>query len=461
MQQKRETLLPIKEVKHKARRKAIKETIFSSIKTSLGEKYLAPFAIAVNTSNPLVAIMSSISGLLGPLSQTVGSKIMKKTSRKNILARTAFFEALIWLPLVIITILYLKGVLTQFIPFAVLLIFSLYIILNNLGHPAYFSWIGEIVDKKYRGRWLSKKTLIASVITVIISILAAIILDKLKDMNLEMQGFALLFLLAFFARIKCYKIYKQEYFPKRKFKKESEFTFWQFLKQAPKTNFGKFTIFRAALGFATSISSPLLAIYLLRELQLNYSWYMIIILAGTIFSIFVLALWGKINDFYGSYKVILITSIAIPLIPILWIISHSLFYLIIIPSLIGGIAWAGFDLAAKNFIYDNVSKQKRGIAVSYYNLLIGIGVFIGAGISALLIEFIKTTWIKPIILIFIMGTILRAIVVIFGIKHLAEIRKTKIKGFKELEHLLLKEAKPSLHEEMHEIIAIKDYIQEK
>jgi len=75
----------------------------------------------------------------------------------------------------------------------------------------------------------------------------------------------------------------------------------------------------------------------------------------------------------------------------LWVVSPSPIYLIFILSLIGGLAWAGFDLAAKNFIYDNVPKSKKGFAISYCNLLIGIGVFFGANLSALLIKILQTS----------------------------------------------------------------------
>jgi len=73
----------IKELKHKARRYSIKEGIFASTKTSLTDQFIAPLAIAINASNSLVALFSSISGLLGPLSQMFGSRLIEKEPRKK------------------------------------------------------------------------------------------------------------------------------------------------------------------------------------------------------------------------------------------------------------------------------------------------------------------------------------------------------------------------------------------
>lgn len=454
--------LKIKDLKHKSRRFCIKEGIFASAKNAFGDYYLPPFAIAINMSNSLVALLTSISGLLGPLSQLFSSRLIEKYSRKEIILKSVFFEALTWLPLIIIAILFYRGILVNLLPILLLLSFSLYILLANIGGPAWFSWTGDIVDKKYRGRWFSKRNLIIGFVSVSLAIFASFFLDYFKKYNWTMFGFIVLFFLAFISRLICWKIFKKQYEPKIKLKKGYYFSFWDFLINAPKNNFGKFSIFRALLNFSTSISVPLIAIYLLRHLKFQYSTYMIITLAGTLFSLFVLNFWGKFADKYGNYLVLYITTILIPIIPILWIISSSPIYLIFAPIMIEGISWAGFNLASGNFIYDNVSKSKRGLAVSYYNMLIGIGTFLGAGVGAILIKFLTIKAIEPIFLIFLIGGVARMIVVFLWLPKIKEIRKTeKFNSSKTLKSILFKEVKPTLSEEAHEIMSIKKYLETK
>ena len=151
----------------------------------------------------------------------------------------------------------------------------------------------------------------------------------------------------------------------------------------------------------------------------------------------------------------------IPLTPLLWILSPSKLYLFLIPGIIGGISWYGFILASTNFVYDNNPKEKRAQAVAIMNLLIGVGAIIGGLISAGLLKFLNTSWIEPIILIFIIGSAARMIVVFFFVPKLKEIKhKQKFKGFKDLEHMVIKELKPTLMEDAHEIASIKNYIGE-
>ena len=256
--------------------------------------------------------------------------------------------------------------------------------------------------------------------------------------------------------------FKKPYEPEIKLRKGYYFSFWDFIIKAPKNNFGKFSLLRAILSFSTSISAPLLVIYLLRNLEFSYAIYMIILLAGTLFSLTVLNLRGKFSDRYGNYRILCITSILIPTSPILWILSPSPIYLILMPSLINGVSWAGFNLASSNFIYDNVSTQKRGVAVSYYNMLNGIGVFLGAGLGALLIKILATTYIEPIPLIFLIGGVARMIVVFIFLPKIKEIRKTKkLTGSKTFKNIIFKEARLALSEETHEIMSIKKYLETK
>ena len=332
--------------------------------------------------------------------------------------------------------------LLQSLPILVLISFALYTTLTGLGHPAWFSWMGDIVNPQHRGRFFSRRNFLMGFTSVV----------------LAMFGFIILFSLALLSRLISWKILHKQYEPPIKLKKGYYFSFWDFLANAHKNNFGKLSLFRFFFTFTTAISSPLLVVYLLRHLNFSYTQYMIIIFSGTIFSLILLGLWGKFADGYGNYKALCIATSLTPLIPILWILNSNLFYLIFIPSALSGISWAGIHLTEKNFIYDNISDQKRGLAVSYYNMFWGIGVFLGASLGALLIKILDTNFIEPIILIFIIGAVARGFSVMWWLPKIKEIKKTKkfttSKAFKEI---ILKEAAPTINEEVNEIIHIKKY----
>ena len=450
----------IKKLKHQSRRHSIKEGIFASAKMSFGDKFIHPFAIAINTSSPFVALLTSISGLLGPLSQLISAQKFEKYSRKKVVMLSVLLESIMWLPFIAIAILFSKGIITSILPILLLLSFSIYIIMANASHPHWFSWMGDIVDVKYRGRWFSKRNLLMGVVSVILAILASIFLDYFKKSNLIMLGFIILFSLALICRFTSWIIFKKQYEPKLKFKKENYFSFWSFLKKSPKNNFGKFAIFRALYGLTGSISGAVWAIYMLRYLGFDYFTYILILISEIIFSLLLVELWGKLADKYGNYKVLIITTLFLPITPILWILNPSPIYLIFVPALVTGISWGGFALATSNFIYDNVSKQKRSLAISYYTMLWGIGTSIGAGIAALLLKSLTIKIIEPIIFIFLLSAIARMIVVAWWVPKLKEVRKTKKLTPEKFGKTIFKEIKPTLIEEAHQIGSLRHYLRE-
>jgi len=458
----KKTKLNIKLQKKKARDLSIKEGIFAATRTSFGDYYISPFAIAINASNSMVALLTSILGLLGPLSQTFGSRLIEKFSRKKILRRAILFESLTWIPMILIAILFYKGIIVNLLPLLLLITFAIYTTLLNIAHPAWFSWMGDLVEEKHRGRWFSKRNLIIGFVSIILAIIASFFLDYFKKIDLTMIGFIILFSLALIARLVSRQIYKRQYEPKIKLKKGYYFSFWDFIMNLPKNNFGKFTIFRALLSFSSAICAPLIAIYLLRIIGFSYTNYIIITLGGTFASLFLLEFWGKFADRYGNYKTVIFASIFIPITPILWILYPNMLYLLLVPSIISGTGWAGIYLSTGNFIYDNISQEKRGLVVSYFNMVWGIGVFLGAGVGAILIKFLNTSFMTPIVAIFLISAIARAITAIWWLPKIKEVKKTrKFNSKKAFKNLLFKEAGPTISHELHDITLIKKYLETK
>jgi len=446
----------ILKLKDKARKISIKEGALSTVQSGFGDVYITPYAIALNSSNAEIAFLSSFPGLFGPLSQWFGSRLIEKYSRKKIVLFSILFQALMWIPIIFLSFLFWKGILIGTIPLLFIIFFSVYVIFGNLASPAWFSWMGDIVDEKDRGKYFSNRNRITSVILIICAIVAAFFLDFFKEHSLLLVGFSIFFFLAMTARLISRGLFKEQYEPKIKLKKGYYFSFWQFLKKAPSNNFGKFSIFRAFLSFAVSIAAPFFAVYMLRNLQFNYVTFMIVNFSATVFAILVMPLWGRFSDKFGNYRVMKITCILIPIVPILWIFSPSPYYLALVPQLAGGIAWAGFNLASGNFIYDSVTPQKRGLAVSYFNILSGIGVFLGAGVGAFLVKYLTLNFMNTILFIFIISGVARFIVSFIMIKKIKEVRK--VKRFDEnraFKNLVLKTIRLPMHESNHEILARK------
>ena len=147
--------------------------------------------------------------------------------------------------------------------------------------------------------------------------------------------------------------------------------------------------------------------------------------------------WGKFADKYGNKKVLQLTGFFLPIVPLFWFatifIQPSLLvgYLFLIEA-VTGVVWAGFNLAAGNFIYDAVSRQRIAICVSYFNIIAGIGVLLGSSLGGL-ISSLKFSFfgLSPILFVILLSAIVRFLVYILMGSKFQEVREVQPLGIKQ------------------------------
>ena len=91
--------------------------------SGFGIRYITPYALAIGASNTIIGLLSSMPTLLGTLSQLKSSKLIEKVSRKKIVIFSSAIQALMWLPLMFVGVLYFFFGLGSFISSILLLIF--------------------------------------------------------------------------------------------------------------------------------------------------------------------------------------------------------------------------------------------------------------------------------------------------------------------------------------------------
>jgi len=403
---------------------SIKEGAFASIMSGAGDGYITPFALAIGANNFQVGLIRSLAGLLAPLGQLKGSRLMEKYSRKKILVTFVALQALIWFPIIFLGVLFLQEFLLAYLPYALILLYLLYAIFGALSYPAWFSLMGDVVPNNSRGKYFSKRTRITSFIVLVSLLISAFVLDFFKTRGFALLGFSIIFSIAGFSRLYSATLFAKHYEPKLKLKKGYYFSFFDFLKKGLKTNFGKFVMFLTTFYLVTYIAGPFFAVYMLRDLNFSYLSFMIVNISGTLAALLFLPFWGKISDKHGNKIVLLVCSALASIFPFLWLLFKTP-YLLIIPQFFGGIAWAGFNLSASNFIYDSVSVKKRGLCVAYYHILLGIGIFVGAGLGGLITQYIPIKFMNVFLFVFLLSGMLRALTVLIFTKKIKEIRKVK------------------------------------
>ncbi|MEM2121084.1 MAG: MFS transporter [Candidatus Woesearchaeota archaeon] len=366
-----------KELIKKSLKYSIKEASANSVMVGCGESFVSAFIIKLGATNFQVGLLTSLSNLIGSISQVISTDITDFTKkRKKIILYSILTQSLIWVPMVL-NVLFWKSI------YLTIFLFALYAFSGNFLIPPWSSILGDIVDKKQGGFFFGRRNAIAGFTAFTTSLIAGFFLNKISSVH-SLLGFAILFLIASIARLVSLYYMRLIYEPEYNVSKEWYFSLLQFIKRMYYNNFGTFVLYLFFMMIAVAIASPYFSIYMLTVLKFNYFTFIILNATHTLTSYLIMTYWGKYSDIYGNKKVLTICGFLVPLYPLLWIFSSNFYYLLLV-QIIGGVAWGGFDLSASNFVYDAVTPQRRARCVSYSNFFKGVGVFFGVMIGAFLL----------------------------------------------------------------------------
>lgn len=355
-----------------------KEGIPGNIMITITEFYLTPYALFLGAPHAAIGMLVAWPSLLGSFFQLFAAeRVRHAKSRLQFLIKTTRLQG--FLLIAASGLCFWKGV----VPIVILTLLTiLFRIVGNWIAAAWGSLMSDYLEPHDRGKYMGDRQLITGLAAMVALAVAGLFLDWVKPYSATL-GFGVLFFLTGVARlISSYLFRYMEDLPFEE-KPESRFTFWMFIRRFRQSNFVRFVLFSAGITFATQISAPFFGVYMLQDLKFNYFQYISIyfvvvfaVLAGSPF-------WGRVADKAGNAHVLKLTGGLIPLVPLLWCISTNWCYLLVV-QLMGGFIWGGYNLCSSNFILDSVRPEKRVRCLSYFNLINGTALFLGASLGGFL-----------------------------------------------------------------------------
>lgn len=405
-------------------KKSLKYSIYDgaafSVMDGMTSSFLTPFAVALNASVSLIAALTYVPQLVGAFIQLFAAKIVEIVKdRRKILVVSSFAHAVLWIPLLLIPYT------TPNQKYMLVVYVALQAIFAQLINPVWNSLMGDIVPKYERGRFFGIRNRVVGATSFIAALAAGLILNYFSPKN-PFLGFAILFAMAFIARLLSGVFKGMMHDPPHGLAQEEKFSILDFIKRMDKTNYGHFVIYIVLFKLAVNIAAPFFAVYMLRDLGFTYFQFTVITAAELIASFLTMALWGRLIDSKGTKFVLYAGGMLTPLIPLLWLFSHN-FYFLIFAELFSGAAWAGFNLSASNFIFDAVKPENRVRCIAYYKFFEGIAAFIGALLGGFLIGIIPAwVFISSIPIVFLISGVLRLFISLILLPTLKEARMIEI-----------------------------------
>ncbi|MBU4318797.1 MAG: MFS transporter [Proteobacteria bacterium] len=435
LKSKRKTENPSEDPSLKA---AVKDGVSYAVMMGAGETYLGPFGIFLQATTLQVGLLATVPQLFGAIMQFVGAKMMPRfKSRRRTVFIGVMAQAFFWIPMLLLPFFCGTGGLAVFL---LILFSSGYHGANGAVLPVWNSLIGDLVPFEIRGRFFGNRNRLTGIATFISVLAAGILLDVFDKIDLTSTGYLCIFVVAFLARVNSGRWVAKYDDPEFRMLPDQFFTFRQFLRRSPKSNFAKFVFYVGAIRLCVAFSAPYFALYMLRDLKFSYLEFTLVTAASVIVQFLTFRYWGELSDRFGNKKILNLCGWGVVLAPVFWLFSSNILYILAIQTY-SGFVWAGFTLASANFIFDAVSPPKRALCVAYQGLIHGVCIFVGSIAGGYTAAILPATYVlgpfswapaSVLLVIFLLSGIFRLVVSCFLIRKFKEVRDVESIGNREL-----------------------------
>ena len=381
----------------------------------LTQNYITPYALAMDATTTQVGFLTAIPYLAMILMQLIAPTLTERAgSRKRFILAGAFLHGLIWLPILLIPFIFHTHQVWWLILFV-----TLCVAFDSMGNAPWNSMMADIVPEEVRGRYFSFRTRISALVALVLSFAAGGILQLLTK-NIFL-AFSMIFTGALISRFFSAWFLSQMIEPPVVPSKSKRASILQLSRTLGSTNIGKFIIFNALLTFTANVASPFFSVYMLSDLKFNYLTYFIATAIPTLVTLLCIPFWGKVVDRNGNVKVLRVTMLFIPLLPILWLVSKNAYYLCGV-QVLSGFAWAGCNLAVSLFLYVATRAENRTRYIALNNVLMFSGVSLGALLGGILAPHVPLILMNNLLTIFLISGVARILVVLIFLPRISEVR---------------------------------------
>ncbi len=417
-------------------RRSVKDGVAYSVMAGAGETYLSAYAIFYKATNAQISALAALPALFGSLAQLLSAWLAGRVpARKRLILAGVATQTVAWLPIIWLPYLFPAQAVPILIGCS-----ALYFMGAHIASPPWNSLMGDLVPERRRGRFFGQRSRLMMLAHFTAMLAAGGALHLFEAGGHERLGFTLIFLVAVMARAYSFAQLARMHEPPcqpqpLRLPKASHLT-----EIVRESDFARFTIFFACFNFTVAICSPFFTVYMLRDLGFSYLEFTLSTGAAVLTQFSLLRLWGRITDIYGNRLVLRLTGSIIPIFPALWLVSPAFAYILCL-QIAGGACWSGFSLAANNYLYDSVPREKRTSYAAIHQVLSNGTIFAGAMLGGYLTTVIPATveimdhaviWTSSLWGVLLVSTFGRGLMAAIFLPRLREVRTVRAMGAGDL-----------------------------
>lgn len=368
-----------------------------SVFDALTSAFLVAFALLFGASNFVVGLLGAMPYLVSFMIEIPGAKLTEFFSRKKICNIAQTISRTSWALIILVPYFFKES------PLLFLTLFFAWIKITDLiTEPAWISLIADIVPLKIRGRFFGTRNAIGGISAMISAIIGGFYLDLFAKN--DTTGFATMF--AFGILFALASVVLQTKIKEPTSTDHTNHSLKDFF--SINGDFKKFCYFAVFFNFSVMLASPFFAVFMLKNLNLSYSYFMLASGISTLARILSQHRIGVLCDKFGDRQIALISVFGTAFVPFMFLfVTPQTLWLLIIAQIISGIVWAGADLTLFNLLLDLTKPEKRASQIAAYAMIVSIPNIAAPVIGGLIGDYAQIYVLQGIPLIFTISFLLR------------------------------------------------------
>src|SRR2546422_6712701 len=183
-------------ISERSRDYGIREGDFQAIMVGGGENYLSAFVLLLHASAFQIGLLSALPQLVRTWAQLFSVKVLNRfPHRKALILVGAAGQAVVWLPLLVLPLVFQENA-----PWLLIVCAVAYVAMGHFAIPAWNSLITDLVDPNQRGAYFGHRARVMTVTSFFSLCGAGLVLNAAEAWEKPWAGFVIIFLLASAAR---------------------------------------------------------------------------------------------------------------------------------------------------------------------------------------------------------------------------------------------------------------------
>lgn len=254
---------------------------------------------------------------------------------------------------------------------------------NSLTGNFWLSLIRDAVPPEKTGRFFGIRNLFASMITLVMTVVHSLILDKLPGR----MGFLIVTIIgAGFAALSVYLLKGHKDLPVK------VYGTGRFFKEVMSNlKFRDFLFFAFIWNMGITLSAPFVSYHQLVNLQLDYSYLSVMSIIAGITSMVLFPLWGRIADEIGHQSVLEFGILGAAGVMFLWFTISPSNYAVLLPldSILTGVVWSAINLCMFTTIMSLISGLRAEPYFAVLSFISGVAALVGSISGGLIAGLVK------------------------------------------------------------------------